>query len=372
MVYPHLLVRPLGKYKGIDNKKHFKVFLDEIKENNIKIEQFCGDNLKRSFARDALSHSSNYPCEYCFSKGVSIIVNSTDIDGKEDLDIEIALIDEKIRNTEDNNEKLKLTRLKEKLKKRNAGKRKRSKITWPASTASGEPRTVQKILDIVENLDNLGPEERKGITGRSLFLDIPNFNMVLDMPTEYLHSTCLGVVKKLVILTFSVGETKPRNTKRKLSKPECFNVIMSKVKTAREFPRRARDLDFSVLKGSEFRNIAIFYFVIVLECIEIGQGERKLWLYLAYMIRSCIVPSEEFRYVNLEDVEWCCKHFYELYEKLFGCINCTYNTHVVCSHLLEMRKHGPLTETSAFIFESFYGEMRRAFVPGTVSPLKQI
>lgn len=37
-----------------------------------------------------------------------------------------------------------------------------------------------------------------------------------------------------------------------------------------------------------------------------------------------------------------------------------------------MRAHGPLTQTSAFCFENFYGEMRNSFVPGTKSTLKQI
>ena len=42
------------------------------------------------------------------------------------------------------------------------------------------------------------------------------------------------------------------------------------------------------------------------------------------------------------------------------------------SHLVEIRAHGPLTLTSAFAFESFYGEMRKCYVPETNSPLKQI
>ena len=37
-----------------------------------------------------------------------------------------------------------------------------------------------------------------------------------------------------------------------------------------------------------------------------------------------------------------------------------------------MRLHGPLTVTSAFIFEAFYGELRQSFTPGTTDPLKQI
>ena len=37
-----------------------------------------------------------------------------------------------------------------------------------------------------------------------------------------------------------------------------------------------------------------------------------------------------------------------------------------------MRVDGPLTSTSAFHFESFYAELRRAITPGTPDPLKQI
>ena len=90
------------------------------------------------------------------------------------------------------------------------------------------------------------------------------------------------------------------------------------------------------------------------------------------MIRSCVLPSAEFQPIDLQDIEEASKQFYTLYEQLFGMNKCSYNTHIVGSHLIEMRVHGPLTLTSAFGFESFYGEMRQAFTPGTQSPLKQI
>ena len=147
---------------------------------------------------------------------------------------------------------------------------------------------------------------------------------------------------------------------------------MSLTKVPGEFPRRARNLDFSVFKGQEFRNMSIFYFPLVLECVEKGAEERHLWLYLAYMLRATLLPSDEFVNVDLNIVRECCDKFYKLYEELFSCQNCTYNIHIFLSHLLEIRTHGPLTETSAFKFESFYGEIRRSFVPGTTSTLKQI
>lgn len=90
------------------------------------------------------------------------------------------------------------------------------------------------------------------------------------------------------------------------------------------------------------------------------------------MLRSAVLPTEEFNAVHLPDVYDCCSNFYKLFELLFGKVNCSYNLHLICCHLLEIRTHGPLTETSAFKFETFYGEMRRSFVPGTPSTTKQI
>lgn len=90
------------------------------------------------------------------------------------------------------------------------------------------------------------------------------------------------------------------------------------------------------------------------------------------MIRSCIIPNNEFRNIDNNVVESACKNFYKLYEKCYGNINCTYSIHVVASHLLLMKGNRPLTYKSAFKFESFFSEMRELFHAGSISPLKQI
>ena len=268
-----------------------------------------------------------------------------------------------------------LKSLKNELEKSVGNLKKKSNILWPFSTSKGPHRSRNSTLDIIERIENgedLTIDEAKGIMGRSSLLSIPDFNFVYDAPGEYMHCGCLGVVKKLVELTFSVGQNRPRLTKRKLSSPVTFNNLMKYVKVPGEFPRRSRQLDFAVFKALEYRNLAIFFFPIVIDCIEKNERERTLWLYIAYMLRSAVIPTEEFVNLSLPEIEKICDDFYQLYETLFGTMNCTYNTHLLCSHLLEIRTHGPLTETSAFKFESFYGELRRAFVSGTTSPTKQI
>lgn len=379
-IYPFKLIRPLNKHE-IDHKGHFRDVINDIIENNLKLDQVIADKLKRSFLKDIKGHSSWFPCEYCYAKGVKIDINENS-KARKKLNDQITFLQEKISQLESlslTNERKSqienLKTLKEELGKSMKSLKKKSNILWPSSTMDSTHRSRRSILEIVEKLENgqdLTVDEAKGIKGRSILLDVPQFNFVYDCPAEYMHCVCLGNIKKLVELTFNVGVKRDRVTKRKLSSCAEFNKLMSKIKVVHEFSRRARNLDFSVFKAEEFRNLGLIFFPLVLECIEDGAEERKLWLYIAYMLRSAVIPSTEFEQINIDNVNASCAAFYELFEKLFGKLNCPYNLHVLCSHLFEMRTHGPLTETSAFKFESFYGEMRRSFVTSTISPLKQI
>ena len=356
--------------------------INDICRNDYRISQFIADNLKRSVAKQCQNHASWFPCEYCYCKGtkIEIVPNKKAIDKIHEQQNTVQELLRQCRNQEmtaENVQKIDyLASLEDDLKKSEKSLKKRSNILWPYKQEKSPHRSRASVLEIVEKIENgeeLSIDERKGILGRSIFLNLENFNFVYDSPAEYLHSGCLGVIKKMTELTFDVVQKKrSRNSKRKLSSTKDFNKLMSVIKVPREFPRRARNLDFAVFKGQEFRNLAIFYFPLVVETIEINAKERNLWLYQAFMVRAAVIPSVEFQPINLKDIEDICDKFYELFEELMGISNCTYNLHVFCAHLLEIRTHGPLTETSAFKFESFYGEMRRSFVPGTGSPMKQV
>ena len=205
-----------------------------------------------------------------------------------------------------------------------------------------------------------------------MLLNIDYFDYVSSITAEYMHLVCLGVVKRLLELCFSVGENRPRNTKRPLSSPQLFNDLIKNVKVFHEFSRRIRKLDLSVMKAQELRNVLLFYFPIITQCLNGDEKEIKLWEMLAFMIRACILPEDEFSQVNVNQIKYCQKKFYTLYQSLFGLVNCPYSIHVLPSHLLKIRSQGPLTENSAFRFEAFYAELRNSFRPGTTSVLKQM
>ena len=127
------------------------------------------------------------------------------------------------------------------------------------------------------------------------------------------------------------------------------------------------------MKAQEFRNMLLFFFPIILSCIESQyENEHKLWLLLTYAIRACIIPNNEFSHVNIHEILSSCHEFYYLFHSIFGPKNCSYSVHIVSSHLLKIRGNQPLTFKSAFKFESFYAEMKNSFAPGTTSTLKQI
>ena len=393
-IYPHKIVRPLNKFP-VDNRKHFKSVLDDISSNLCIIEQFVGDNPKRAIVREARSHGGYYACEYCIGKATHNIhltaaEEKEKNDRKKQHDLHCKDILKKIdylksmacssSQAEINNSEIDiLNQILSDIKKHyeTENKVKKGHLVWPANTFTSPRRTLEGVNEIMENIDNedisnLNVDDLQGFVGKSFLHNVPGFHFINSIPAEYMHSVCIGVIKRMLELTFNVGENRPRATKRKLSSPNSFNQYMSRIKVPREFSRRARNLDFAVLKAQEMRNILLFFFPIVLECIEVNAKERKLWQLLAFIIRACCLPNDEFQFVRKSLISQLSQQFYVLYEQLFSSKNCTYNTHVVASHLLQIRGDNPLTESSAFKFESFYAELRNSFTPGTVSPLKQM
>ena len=381
-VYPLKIIRPVNKHP-LDLQEQFSLVLHSIASYNFILQALIGDNPKRSFFRDSMQHSARNGYEYCFESGISF---------KLTLDVDYAKFVENIQNQkktiikqisdlneEEDSDQIDSLRsiVKDLDQAEKIGKKQRvsTRIVWPASTMNGEIRTKEKILEIVQKIESgevMSANEKKGIKGRSLLLNLDYFDYVLAIPTEYMHLLSLGVVKRLLELTFSVGETRSRITKRPLTPPHDFNELMKTILMTREFNRRARKLDLAVMKAQELRNVLIIFFPFVTQCLQGNDKEIKLWEVLAFMVRACILPEEEYEHVNVNSIKYCQKNFYIIFQQLFGEGNCTYSIHVLASHLLLLRSQGPLTETSAFRFESFYAELRRSFVPGTVSVIKQM
>ena len=329
-IYPMKIIKPYNRYKYEEQEEIYN-FISDLNNNRITIDAAIMDNLKRAIVKCVKNHASTHPCEYCEATAVKY------------KDASMSKI----------------------------------QLTWPPSTMNGRHRTktgLRRILNsIQESEEQLDSKYLKGIKGKSVLFDQENFDFILDMPAEYMHLICLGIVKKMIELTYKVGKKRKRITKRKRSPPKLFNDLIRSVKSPRESSRRVRNLDISTFKAQEYKNILLFYFPIILQNIPVKfKKERQLWLTLVFMIRSCVIPNDEFNNVTKETIFNACELFYNLFHELYGPQNCSYSNHVSSSHLMKIRGNVPLTERSAFPFESFYSEMKNLFNAGTKSTPKQI
>lgn len=71
VIYPHKLIRPLGK-PIIEKRRHLNEVVQDITANDLRIMQYIADKLKRSDAKECKGHASWFACDYCYAKGTKI------------------------------------------------------------------------------------------------------------------------------------------------------------------------------------------------------------------------------------------------------------------------------------------------------------
>ena len=92
-----------------------------------------------------------------------------------------------------------------------------------------------------------------------------------------------------------------------------------------------------------------------------------------FLYRALDMPDERFQDIDADvNLDSFAKKLHKRYCDTFGTENSTYNTHIMCSHLVEQRKrNGPLQNTSTLKFESLYGVLGNLCKSGTTAAGKQ-
>ena len=290
VVYPIRIIRSCERFK-YDEQMELKEVLTDINNNDVTIDCAVLDKPKRSTVLCCKGACAKFPCEYCESSAVPYDIHpksNASIHKRYDthartLSQQLSQLEDMQDNPSDNEEIVNLREMLQNVntEKENELKKVRKKLTWPSSTMTGTPRTLDSIREIANAIESdpdilkSNPDYCKGIKGKSLLLDQPFFNVLIDCPCEYMHLVCLGTVKRLIELTFKVGENRDRITKRKLSPPQMYNEKIKSVQVIRESSRRCRNLDFSVMKAAEFRNALIFFSQSSLIALGMNSQRRK-------------------------------------------------------------------------------------------------
>lgn len=116
-------------------------------------------------------------------------------------------------------------------------------------------------------------------------LDIPNVGLTSSVPLDYMHLLCLGVVKKLLVSTWTF-DSPPHNLEFK--RINCFSdaIINLPLYIPREFARKPRGLkEKKHWNATEFRQLPLYTSPIVLrKALRKSKYTHFLSLTIAFRI----------------------------------------------------------------------------------------
>ncbi|XP_029171122.1 uncharacterized protein LOC114940566 [Nylanderia fulva] len=165
------------------------------------------------------------------------------------------------------------------------GTHKNSKVCFVENV----PSHLQTDTDFLEQTD---VDYHKGET---ILTIVPNLGLVTNVPLDYMHLICLGVVKKLLILWIK-GSLSIRLNSTQIQKISKL-LIKIRERTPIEFVRKPRSLNNVMYwKATEFRQFLLYTGPVVLNefirdiYYRIKMGARTLSIYVLYKIREVSRP----------------------------------------------------------------------------------
>jgi hypothetical protein len=353
-IWPLSVLRLTAKdHLSLDAELILRPIIDEIKELQLRVDFIVADKPERSLLRNQKGHSAFLGCDFCTAFG------NKKSKGKKG-------------GTVDNPENV------------NTG------VFYPLQDVPPTLRHWENVRDILTDYDAREAADKSryqesllGYKGYTPVLElcIPphDLDFFRDISAEYMHCICLGVIKQLYDKCIKnarnynfprglLGSVKPRLTE-----------MMSRQKLPSCFSRRARS-DFSQFKASEWRNIGLIFFPLLVQSMpgRLLRPRRQLWLLLGYLFRAHMLDDTKFQALqevrarqNRKTLMEVSRQFAKVARQEFTDAFLTYNVHVFTEHLTWMRERRPFTECSAFEFESSYANLLGSFTAGTTSIGKQ-
>lgn len=227
---------------------------------------------------------------------------------------------------------------------RQVGEYCKDRVIFPETET--EPRTDMGYTNITEN---------NQITRSVLYNIVP---LKTGFPPEYMHSVCLGIMRKL--LHYYCSPSKGLRLPCKLSTNQLnilsLNITSFSTYLPVEFHRKLRPIsDLEHYKASELRTLLLYAGpVIFKECLQTDYYKHFI---LIHYITYSLCSSRHLELLNI------CKSliitFITQMEVLFGKQSLVYNVHTLV-HLPEfVELYGCLDNFSAFVFENFLYQIKK-------------
>ncbi len=315
-VYTLAILEPTKKGVKIDDDIVLMPLLSEIEESGLSVRWFIGDAPKRCKVRGHLQHNARFSCPYCLAEQV--------YEGRNHF--------------------------------------------YPLSSLNAPERTLDFVNKQVSDIEK-NPQRRKrdkdkfkGVARRSPLAVLPGFNIIDDIPAEKMHLIDLGVVRRMIALTYKIkGHTEDVGFVQTPVKQLSDKYVQQKVVS--ECSRRTRPIDFGNFKAEEWRYMYLAFWTLLFDTCP--RETRFIWNLTVYILRALMLPDEYYTSVQ-GTIQGLLRRWYKAFVSAYGEHNCSYNVHVF-SHLYRIRELALLTDTSATKFEDNFAILKQCFHGGSCS-----
>ncbi|KAF5281933.1 hypothetical protein FQR65_LT14459 [Abscondita terminalis] len=199
---------------------------------------------------------------------------------------------------------------------------------------------------------------------------LQNFDIINQIPLDYMHLVLLGVMKKMLIILIRGKQGLrlfPENIKKINNKLEILKTVLPNY----IFSRKPRTLDFvDKWKATEFRQFLLYTGVYILEGV-LSEQQYAHFRLLHVAIRLLCHPILSQNQIHLKNAEKLLRSFVEYFGIFYGENSITYNVHNLIHLTADVERNGPLDSFSAFRFENFMKEIKNC-VRGSNMQLQQL
>ncbi|XP_046388085.1 uncharacterized protein LOC124157429 [Ischnura elegans] len=205
-----------------------------------------------------------------------------------------------------------------------------------------EKRTDEKFM--------LGDDPGHHI-GVSPLARLSTFDMVKDVPFDYMHLICLGVTRKMLLsLTQETCAVKLRARTRVEINNELVRIARY---TPHDFQRKPRPLtELMRWKATELRYFCM-YLVPLIAPFFVNEAVRNHFMSFFYALRilanASLCENKQF----FSYAETLLNYVVSVFPSLYGQHNCTYNVHCLLHVCEDVARFGTLDSYSAFKYENY-------------------
>ena len=315
-IYCMAVLQPTRRGLGVPDGVILEHFLRELSESTLSVRRVIADAPKRASLQGLKQHSASYACPYCTAKKEEGVYPSWSFGA-------------------------------------------------PLRTSEGLRAMGRRLEDDDFSSDEDREEICKGVKKLSP-LSALDLDLIRDVPAEPMHLIHLGIVRKMLNLSYSSGSVSAKQVDFRRASDATLNGILLRTKSLRRFARFTRRLDTATYKAEEYRNCILAFWPAFLNTVP--AKVTTSWLLTVFVVRAVNLPDSALASLGEKvDLERTFQYWYEIFEASFGKRNCSYNVHIFASHLLAIRQVAGLSDLSAVDYEDHYNLLKRSYRPGTVA-----